>query len=183
MAFWKRFAFASPLLLLLFGVACDLKTSVDYDRTADFSEIKTYAWAGREHPEVTDIVHKRVLAAIDSQLELKGMKIVDSDPDVYVTYHGDDNERVVVDTTHYGYGYGRGWYWGGYGGIRTSTSRVRTYKEGTLIVDIYKAAEKELIWRGTVTGTVSENPKENEKKINKGVAKVFKKYPPAPAKS
>ena len=71
MAFWKRFAFASPLLLLLFGVACDLKTSVDYDRTADFSEIKTYAWAGRQHPEVSDLVHKRVLAAIDAQLELK----------------------------------------------------------------------------------------------------------------
>ena len=115
--------------------------------------------------------------------ELKGMKMVESDPDVYVTYHGDDNEQVVVDTTHYGYGYGGGWYWGGYGGMGTSTSRVRTYKEGTLIVDIYKAAEKELIWRGTVTGTVSENPKENEKKINKGVAKVFKKYPPPPAKS
>jgi hypothetical protein len=87
----------------------------------------------------------------------------------------------VVDTTHYGYGYGAGWYWRGYGGISSSTSRVRTYKEGTLIVDIYRAAEKELIWRGTVTGTVSENP-QKEKNINKGVAKVFKKFPPPPEK-
>ena len=183
MALWQKIATTFPLLLLLFTVACDLKTSVDYDRNADFSNVETYAWAGRQHPEVSDIVHKRILGAIDSQLELKGMKMVESDPDVYVTYHGDDNEQVVVDTTHYGYGYGGGWYWGGYGGMGTSTSRVRTYKEGTLIVDIYKAAEKELIWRGTVTGTVSDNPKENEKKINKGVAKVFKKYPPPPAKS
>jgi hypothetical protein len=171
------------LVLLLTSVGCDLKTSVDYDRDADFSTIETYAWAGRKHPEVTDIVHKRILDAIGSQMDQKGLKQVESDPDVYVTYHGDDNERTVIDTTHYGYGYGAGWYWGGYGGMSTSTSRVRTYKEGTLIVDIYKAQEKELIWRGTVTGTISDNPKKNEKNINKGVAKVFKKFPPPSAVS
>jgi hypothetical protein len=167
-------------LLLLIG--CDLKTSVDYDRNADFSVVKTYAWAGRQHPEVSDITHKKIVSAVDAQLSLKGLKQVQSDPDVFLTYHGDDNERTVVDTTHYGYGYGAGWYWGGYRGMSSSTSRVRTYTEGTLIVDIYRAAEKELIWRGTVTGTVSENPQKNEKNINKGVAKVFKKFPPLPEK-
>ena len=64
---------------------------------------------------------------------------VESDPDVYVTYHGDDNERTVIDTTHYGYGYGPGWFWGGYRGVSSSTSRVRTYTEVTLIVYIFKA--------------------------------------------
>ena len=168
-----------PLLVL---VGCDLETSVDYDRDVDFSVLKTYALAGRQHPEVSDIVHKRILESISGQLELKGLQKVDSDPDVYVTYHGDDNEQTVIDTTHYGYGYGTGWYWGGYGGVSSSTSRVRTYREGTLVIDIYRAKEKELIWRGIVTGTISDNPKKNEKNINKGVAKVFKKFPP-PAKS
>lgn len=167
---------------LLFLIGCDLKTTVDYDREADFSAVKTYSWAGRQHPEVTDLTHKRILASVDQQLAFKGLKKVESDPDVYVTYHGDDNERTVVDTTHHGYGYGAGWYGWGYGGMSTSTSQVRTYTEGTLIVDIYDAGKKELIWRGTVTGTVSENPQKNEKNINKGVAKVFKKFPPRPEK-
>jgi len=167
---------------LLFLIGCDLKTTVDYDREADFSAIKSYAWAGRQHPEVSDLTHKKILSSVDDQLAFKGLKKVESDPDVYVTYHGDDNERTVVDTTHHGYGYGAGWYGWGYGGMSTSTSHVRTYTEGTLIVDIYDAAKKELIWRGTVTGTVSENPQKNEKNINKGVAKVFKKFPPPPEK-
>ena len=174
----KRLLIGFSMCALLLMVGCDLKTSVDYDRTADFSGIKSYAWAGRQHPEVSDLTHKRILGAVGGQLELKGVARVDSDPDVYVTYHGDDNERTVVDTTHHGYGYGAGWYWGGYGGMSTSTSHVRTYTEGTLIIDIYSASAKELIWRGTVTGTVSDNPQTNEKNINKGVAKVFKKFPP-----
>jgi hypothetical protein len=167
--------FLTALLLL---ASCDLKTSVDFDRNADFSAIETYAWVGRKHPEISDLTHKRIVAAVEEQMGLEGLTKVESNPDVYVTYHGDDNQRTVIDTTHYGYGYGPGWYWGGYGGVASSTSRVRTYTEGTLIIDIYDAAKKELVWRGTVTGTVSDNPRQNEKNINKGVAKVFKKFPP-----
>ena len=68
-------------------------------------------------------------------------------------------------------------------GMSTSTSRVRTYTEGTLVVDIYRADKKELVWRGVVTATLDENPRKVEKKINKGVAKLFKKYPPPPPKN
>jgi len=171
--------FVPLALLLLSSVGCDFETSVDWDREADFSSLKTYAWAGRRHEEVSDLVHRRILDAVNTQLQAKGLSENESNPDVYVTYHGDDNERVVVDTTHYGYGYGRGWRWRGYGGSM-STSRVRTYKEGTLIVDIYRAAAKELIWRGTVTGTISEDPQKNTQLINKGVQKVFEKFPPPP---
>jgi hypothetical protein len=83
-----------------------------------------------------------------------------------------------------GYGYGPGWGWGGGGmGMGSSTTTVRTYEEGTIIVDIYRADDKQLVWRGTVTGTISDDPKKNEKNIVKGIAKLFEKYPPAPRKS
>jgi hypothetical protein len=174
----KRYRIVPLLLLFLVGVGCDLETSVDYDHAADFSGIQTYAWSGEQPAEVNDLVHKRIINAIDDQLRIKGLTQVESDPDVYIIYHGGRSEKVVVDTTHHGYRYGTGWRWRRYGGTGTSTSTVRRYKEGTLIVDIYKAAEKELIWRGTVTGTVENDPDEKEKKINKGVAKLFEKYPP-----
>jgi len=169
------------LVPLLFLTGCDLKTTMDYDRDVDFSTIETYKWVGRDHPEISDLEYKKIVSAVDTQLELKGFQKVDSDPDVVVTYFGDNNERTVVDTTHYGYGYGGGWYWGhGYGGgMSTSTSQVRTYTEGTLVLDMYLASKKELIWRGTVTGTVVDDPQKMEKKVNKGLAKLFKEYPPA----
>jgi len=171
-----------PLVLSIAG--CDLKTIVDYDRDADFSGISTYAWAEKEEREVSDLDHRRILAAVDRQMELKSLKKVDADPDVYVIYYADEDQQVVIDTTHHGYGYGGGMYWdpywgGGMGmGMGSSTSRVRKYKEGTLLLDMYDASKKELIWRGSITGTLSDNPRENEKKVNKGLAKLFKKFPP-----
>jgi hypothetical protein len=173
----------SPVLLM---VGCDLKTVVDYDRDADFSQVATYAWAGREHPEVSDLTHRRIVDAVNDQLKLKGLSEVESNPDVYITYHGDEDEKISVNTTTYGYGYGPGWYWNPYwgsAGMGASTTTVRTYTEGTLIVDMYRADVKELIWRGSITGTISDNPQDNEKKIRKGLAKLFKDYPPKGGKS
>lgn len=163
-------------------VGCDLKTVVDYDRNADFSQITTYAWADQEHPEVSDLTHRRIVDAVNAQLIHNGLSEVDADPDVYITYHGGRAEKVSVNTTHYGYGYGSGWYWNpywGHTGMGGSTTTVSTYTEGTLVVDMYRADVKELIWRGSITGTISENPKKNEKNIRKGLAKLFDKYPPS----
>lgn len=136
---------AGLVVLLSVTLACDLKTTVDYDRDIDFSTVKTYAWAEQEQPEISDLNRKRIVSAVESQLALKGLQPADSNPDVYVTYFTDDDEQVVVD--------------------------------------LYDPDEKQLVWRGVVTATVDEDPRKVDKKINKGVAKVFKKYPPPPAKS
>ncbi len=171
------------MVSFLFVLGCDLKTGVDYDREADFSQITTYGWTGKQHPEINDLVHNRIVAAVRSQLERKGLSEADSDPDVFVIYYVDDDQRTVIDTTHHGYGFGSAWYWGGDIGMSSSTSTVRTYTEGTLIVDIYRAEDKQLIWRGTVTGTVSDNPQKNEQNINKGLAKLFQEFPPPPERT
>jgi len=163
-------------LLLVSFVGCDFSTSVDYDMDADFAGLKTYAWAEQEHAEISELMQRRIVQAVDEQLQAKGFSQADSNPDVYVTYHGDDNEQYVLDTTNYGYGFGPSWYWGG--GMSTSTTQVRSYREGTLIVDMYSAAQKQLIWRGTVTATLDDNPQQVAKDISKGVQKLFKKYPP-----
>jgi len=172
----KILLLAFSVLGLLLAAGCEFSTSVDYDQNADFSSFKTYAWSEQKHPEVSELVHKRIVQAVEVELQAKGLSQAESAPDLYVTYHGDDNEVMVLDTTHYGYRYGPGWYWGG--GVGAYSTQVHTYKEGTLIIDIYKAAEKEMIWRGTVTGTISDNPQKNAKTIHKGVKKIFKKFPP-----
>ncbi len=157
------------LVPFLFVLGCDLATTTDYDREADFSQISTFGWTGKQHPKINDLVHNRIVNSLRTQLEAKGIDEVDSNPDVLVTYYGQHDDRTVIDTSNYGYGYGRGWGWGG-AGMGSSTTTVRTYKEGTIIVDIYGAGDKQLIWRGTVTGTISDNPQKNEKNIVKGIA-------------
>jgi hypothetical protein len=64
-----------------------------------------------------------------------------------------------------------------------ATTTEQDYKEGTLIVDIYAGKTMQLIWRGSSEDTVSNNAEKNEKNLDKGVAKMFRKFPPQSAKS
>jgi len=48
---------------------------------------------------------------------------------------------------------------------------------------MYDANTKQLIWRGSSEDTVSNNAEKNEKNLDKGVAKMFKKFPPQSANS
>ena len=59
-------------------------------------------------------------------------------------------------------------------------SRVTTYDytEGTLIIDLVTPAKKELVWRGTVVGTLTDSKEKNIQMANEGIAKAFEDYPP-----
>jgi hypothetical protein len=70
-----------------------------------------------------------------------------------------------------GFGYGP-WWGGGYG-----TANVETYVEGTLVVDLYDANTKKMVWRGVATATASEKPTKNAAKMTKAVDKMFEKLP------
>ena len=48
---------------------------------------------------------------------------------------------------------------------------------GTLVVDIYDANGKKMIWRGISQGALSNKGQKNEKELNKSIEKMFKKYP------
>ena len=63
-----------------------------------------------------------------------------------------------------------------------ATTTEQDYKEGTLVVDLYDAKTKQLIWRGSAEDTVSNDAAKNEKNLDKSVVKMFKKFPPRAAK-
>jgi Domain of unknown function (DUF4136) len=65
-----------------------------------------------------------------------------------------------------------GWRWRGFGDMATTT--VENYRVGKL----YDAGNKQLIWRGTSTDTLSNNTEHNEKNLDKAVHKMFKMFPP-----
>jgi hypothetical protein len=82
---------------------------------------------------------------------------------------------------------GGGWGWrrfggGGLGGFGESETTEQDYKEGTLVVDMYDAKTKQLIWRSSAEDTLSNKEAKNEKNLEKGVAKMLKKFPPDSAK-
>jgi hypothetical protein len=71
--------------------------------------------------------------------------------------------------------------WGGWGGgFRDGSGTIteQDYKAGTLVVAMYDAKTKQLLWRGTAEGTLSDKADKNQKKLDKAVAKMFKDFPP-----
>ena len=160
------------------------QVNYDFDRSADFSKYKTFAYQVCMRID-NPLVDKRIVAGLENALALEGLTKAGGDADVNVTYHSSTTEDVVIDTTSWGYGYGPGWAWGhggygyGYGGGPvSSTTTIRKYTRGTLVIDIWDARTKELVWRGTANDTVSDDPAKNDKKVQKALQKLFKQYPP-----
>ncbi|RPI19444.1 MAG: DUF4136 domain-containing protein [Acidobacteria bacterium] len=151
----------------------------------DFSKYKTYKWVEVEGAvKPSPLVNDQIIQAVDSQLTAKGLTRTEDDkPSLLVCYQVAINEERQWNATSFG-GYGGygayGGYggWGGMGGSTTATSS--TIKIGTLVLDMYDVEGKKHVWRGDATKTLnpSKNPQKNQERLQKGIAKLLKNYPP-----
>jgi Domain of unknown function (DUF4136) len=168
--------------------ACSgIRVTTDYDPSADFSDVRSYAWFDQssgvqgDRADVTSLLDRRVRSAVDAELQRKGLARVDkSAAKVLVTYHLGVETKLDVDTVNTGYGYGR---YGRYGGISTSTT-VREYQEGTLLIDVVDPSSKQLVWRGSGQARIrqSSSPEEREKRIGEAVKEILADFPPGAKK-
>lgn len=175
----KKLAGLIALLLIAAVPATAIDIHIDYDRWARFTTFKTIAWMPSEETSVLDsskLMHDQIRLIIMNQMTAGRLTEVTDDPDLYVTYHTNEQEATRVDTHYWGYGYPSSWYWDPYWGGRQTTTTVSTYTQGTLVVDIWNAREKTLVWRGTALDLVSSNPESNAKQIEKALKKMAKKW-------
>lgn len=172
----KRFAVV--LAGLAAGACSGISTTADWDETYDFSAVSTYAWMDQGlEGGVSEIMLRRMYRAVDDDLAAKGFSQADpATADVVFAYHTGTQDRQQYDT----YGYGAGGWWGGYWGGGMTTTTVRTYTEGTLILDVVDREKNELIWRGSASKTIDEmdSPEQRVKTIQEAVAKLLKDFPP-----
>lgn len=153
---------------------------VDYDKTYDFSKLKTFnakiatSWGN-------PLGEKRVQDTVEAALIKKGWtKADEATADAEVLIHGATQEKKDLNTFYTGYG---GWgYYGWGGGMTTAHTTVNEYTVGTLVVDIFDAKAKQLVFRGIGSDEISDKPEKNEKKVQKATDKMFKKFPPMPEK-
>jgi hypothetical protein len=160
------------------ALAQDVK--VDFDKDANFAAVKTFdakigtSWNNQ-------ISEKRVMDEITQTLVEKGWKRVDANADALVLLHGATEKQKSLNTFYSGMG-GYGGYgyrgWGGMGGTGTATTTTSEYLVGTLVVDIFDAKTKALMYRGTATDELSDKPEKNQKKLAKASDKLFKNFPP-----
>jgi len=64
-----------------------------------------------------------------------------------------------------------GWGWRYWGGMGTTVAQVVPERVGNLNLDIFDANTKYLLWRGTASRTLSEEPEKNTRKLEEAVIK------------
>jgi Domain of unknown function (DUF4136) len=168
------------LFVFALGAASAQQVQTDFDHQANFSEYKTYSWEAIKPSD--SLWDARIKNAVDAQLAAKGWTQVPSGGDVTVVAIKTTQTQRSLETFYDGFGGGWGWRRFGGGGFGESTTTEQDYKEGTLVLDMYDAKTKQLIWRGSAEDTLSNKAEKNEKNLEKGVAKMFKKFPPDSAK-
>jgi hypothetical protein len=174
-----RTAVCTLLFLVALGTAFAQQVTTDFDHQANFAQYKTYSW--EQVKSADPLWDARIKSAVDAQLQAKGWTRVDNGGDVCIVAIATTQTQRTLQTFYDGFG--GGWRWRGFGGMGESTTTEQDYKEGTLVVDMYDAKTKQLIWRGSVEDALSNKAEKNEKNLDKGVAKMFKKFPPESAKS
>jgi len=166
-----------PLLLVLTWGAWAQKVTYNYDRTADFSAYRTYAFAPKA-PPANPLLDQEIQRAVEQQLAQEGLVRVERNPQLLVkyTYHVTEQPEYQTYTTGGGWGYGWGWGWGGPGWATTTVTLIPYY---TLTIDLYDAATNRLIWQAAATKKIDTDasPKEREKHLAKAMRKMFKHYP------
>jgi hypothetical protein len=179
----QRVMFALMVMMfLLAGRSPAQQVKTDYDRGTNFGQYKTYSW---EHVKTKDALDvDRIKSAVNAALAAKGWTQVDSGGDVSIVAMEITREQQTLNTFYDGFGGGWGWrrFGGGGGGFGEATTTTDTYKVGTLVVDLFDTKAKKLLWRGTSTDTLSNNSNKNIKNLDKGAAKMFKKFPPDSSK-
>ena len=162
------------VLVFLCGSTRAQSVTYNFAPGVNFSKYHTYKWVtipGSRYPD--QIVDQQIKLAIDQQLAAKGFVKSDSGTaDLDVAYQTSVTRQRQWNT----FGSGGGWRMGG--GMATATSS--TIQTGTLAVDFYDPAQKQLIWRGSATKTLNppKDPVKRQQKLDKAVAKLLKNFPP-----
>ena len=128
--------------VFVLSVSCSsIRVFSDHDKTIDFSEYTTYAFfkPGIEEVEISDLDKRRILKAIESQMETKGLTI-SSTPDLLVNIAVKATDRVIVNNNLGWGGAGAGAGVGilGYGVVITPTLLHRRVENYLLTLSMQK---------------------------------------------
>ena len=164
-----KYALCAMLACLASVVALGQTVSVNYNKSQDFSQYHTYVWASNNANQIQNsILAQQAKSDVDSALQAKGLQLVQEsqNPDLIILASGGLQQQTSYQA------WGMRGIGGGMGGITPQQNVV-----GTLIVDVYDAKNKNLLWRGLAQNTLSSNGGKNSQMVTKAVQKMFKQYP------
>lgn len=169
------------LFILFFNACSTIKVKTDYNPDFAFNTLSAFAIVHKEHTGDDTLANDRIINAIKNNLTAKGYKATDKAvADYYVLFHTGVRSKTKIDTDyqhvgmypyHYGYGY--------QGSAITPATRIYTYDEGKLLVDIVDPDQNKIIWRGIATDRIKahETPKERTEYIDEVITSLLASFP------
>jgi hypothetical protein len=170
----KFFLFCVTFLALIASSALGQDVNVRYDHDTDFSKFRTYKWVTLKNgaAPIDYLTDEQIKAALDAALALKGLSKIngDSSADMFIGYQTTEK----VEEQRPGFDPDTGFRTGSGGGTNSWTIH-----KGELVVDMYVAANRKLIWRGVASKALDPkaDAKKRQKNLNKAVQKLIKHYP------
>lgn len=172
------------LALLLVPQLNAQKVKIDYDKTADFSKFKTYAWV-QGTPLFDPQLDAYVKNSVIDMLRHMGMTEAPlNTADILVTYHAaigtDISVGTALDPTFAATG---GTPMPGQSIWQTASGAAPAHvTKGSLVFEILDRAANHPIWTGVAKDTVKDTQHERQDQLQKALDKLFRTFPPGPGK-
>jgi hypothetical protein len=193
---WKpALVVVGVLALAVVVVQAGMKVKVEFDKEYDFAKVKTFGW----HPDgagEVKILEKEggdpeairtrweptIKDAAERELARGGLVPATSGtPDLLLHYYflaGPNSESQY-----------RGQFIGaippwGVPDFEMTTTSLKIFEEGTLILDIIDGPKRQIAWRGIARAEINRqnSPAKRDQRIREAMAEMLKKFPPKPKK-
>lgn len=150
----------------------DPKVEVEFDKTVDFAQYKTFAWV--QQPASNTANHIRITRAVERELLGKGL--VKAEPgapaDLYVHHVGRTEKKIQTTSGP------------SESPWRTTPDQqwkvsfdLKRAEVGTLVLELWDGQKKDIVWRARGSEML-RRPDETEDQINDVVSRLIAVYPP-----
>lgn len=165
------------LSLAACATAPSVKTTVGSD--VAFTTYRTFAW--RTEPATqSPLVRQRIVSAVDSALLSRGWREASAwEADLLIVAHVTSRREETLETIYESPNW-QGWRWSDvhHVGDARSLQRIDYYTIGTLIIDLFDARTRQVVWRASAEGMVPDSPDKINATIDATVPRMFAKLPP-----
>ncbi len=164
-----RVLFSFSLFLMMSAMAAHAQSvQTDYDRSFNLARLKTYEFYQQERRPgdplaASPLNERRIHNALDSQLQANGFaNSTPAKPDFLIAYYVTTRKGLDIQDNRFGLLQ------------RIGSVNVSPVTEGTIVVIFVDRVSGQEVWRGLVSGII--NPKNMEKDVNKGIAKLVQRF-------
>ncbi|MBX2842447.1 MAG: DUF4136 domain-containing protein [Flammeovirgaceae bacterium] len=162
-------------ILLLLSCSDQYVVNSKYDSKDNFDKYKTYDWSEFQEGvkpgnplHDNDYIREIINETIEEEMQDKGFKKSENNPDLFIEYfiNLEDKESVITAPLDFG------------GGSNNNYEVIKEeLKKAMLIIHIEDRLKQKTLWIGSAESLIESSPKNLDKKVIKVIEEIFEKFP------